>query len=162
MKVVTLKTDLCHFLFGDLDALWVFALVYLSADTQSCCCLGRSYEIYDSSQIGQRPATPVGAYIGEQPMFDFVPFARSGREMADCDSKPGIVGKILKFLFPKTHSRTVTASAVGCDEERLGFWINPSSHKLPPAFDSPHGKAGRFVVNPDQIHPRKDRIRLSR
>jgi len=62
----------------------------------------------------QRFAAPVLRDEGKQTKLDFVPFAGSGREVADRDLQPGFVGQFLQLQFPQPPSRSVAASTVRC------------------------------------------------
>jgi len=141
-----------HLLVRDLPALGVLALVDLGPNAQPRLGRGRSDEVHDSHQAGQRPATPVGTDVREQPVFDLVPLAGARGEMADRDGKPRGVGQPLELPLPQADLGPVAPAAVGRDEQRLGPRVDRLAHRPPPSPDSPHGETGRVVVDAD-AHP---------
>jgi hypothetical protein len=46
---------------------------------------------------------PVLADKGEAALLDFVPLAGAGRQVADRDVEPELVGQLLEFAFPQPH-----------------------------------------------------------
>jgi hypothetical protein len=89
-------------------------------------------QIYNHLMADQRFATPVLADEREQPMFDLIPLAGSRRQMANRDLHPGLVGQLLQFQFPQTHSGPVTSAGISRDQQshRLGVGLMP--HRFPP------------------------------
>lgn len=70
------------------------------ADVSGGCC----DELDDSLIADQRPTSPVLGDERKKPVFNFVPFAGSGRQMADVDFETDLVGESLKFKLPQTHA----------------------------------------------------------
>jgi hypothetical protein len=59
----------------------------------------------------------------EEAMFDLVPFAGAGREVADLDREPGLVCELLQFGLPEPAAVAVTAAAVGGDRQGRGVGV---------------------------------------
>jgi hypothetical protein len=57
-------------------------------------------EIDDDLVADQWLATPVLTDVGEQAMFNLVPFAGARREVTDRDLESCFVGELLQFPFP--------------------------------------------------------------
>lgn len=85
-------------------------------------------------------------------MLDFIPFARSWREVQDRDRKTGFIGKFLKFFLPQLHARSIASTAVSGNQQFFGSGVAPLPHDLPPAPDRADGKGGRLVIDPHR-HP---------
>jgi hypothetical protein len=62
-------------------------------------------------------SAPVLGDEGEETMFDLVPFARTGREMADGYREAELVDELLKLDLPQPEPIAVTASSIRSDKE---------------------------------------------
>ena len=85
----------------------------------------------------------------KNPVFDFVPFARSGWKMADHDFQSFAVGPLLKAFFPEPAPRAVASSSVGEDKNFTSFGAGPFSGFSLPAADASDCKFGGVVVGSD-------------
>jgi hypothetical protein len=65
---------------------------------------------------GQRFATPVRRDMTEHAMFDLVPFAGTGRKVANRQTQTGVIGQSLQGHFPQPCSAAVAAPAIGQDQ----------------------------------------------
>ena len=86
-----------HVLVGDFDAAGIDALVEFGVHGQSGG-RGDGLEGFDDDLVGfQWSSAPVTADRGEQPVFDLVPLAGAGREVADGDRQAGLGGELGEF-----------------------------------------------------------------
>src|SRR3990172_3544088 len=76
----------------------------------------------------------------EEAMLDLVPLAGSGREVADGDRQPALVGEPLQLGLPQTGAVAVRAAAVGGDRQALGVGVALVSELLPPPLDRGDGE----------------------
>ena len=74
-------------------------------------------EADDGGMREQRLALPVLRDEGEESMLDLVPLARSGWKMADGNGQSRLIGELLQFPLPQAETGSVTAAAVGGDEQ---------------------------------------------
>src|SRR6202045_1214286 len=102
---------------------------------------------------------PVLADEGEEAVFDFVPLAGAGRQVADRDVEAELVGQLLEFAFPQPHPRAVAAPApslrwgrLGGDQQSGRLGIARPTDGAPPLADAIDGERGRVMVNAD-THP---------
>src|SRR5438445_4539070 len=80
----------------------------------------------------QGTTAPVLGDVAKQPVFDLVPLARPGREMADTDLQTRFVGKPLQGEFPETVTVAIASSRVHRDEQFGGIRIGGLTQPLPP------------------------------
>src|SRR6188472_1252229 len=78
--------------------------------------------------------------------------AGAGRQMADGDGDPNLVGQDLQFALPKTHPYTIAAAAIGGDQQSRGVGITDASEFVPPAPNTFDGKS-RCVMGDAEIDP---------
>src|SRR5665213_3013299 len=69
----------------------------------------------------RRFAAPVESNEGKKAMFDFVPFAGAGRQMADGDGDAQGICQRLQFDFPQPDAMSVAAPAISRDQQACGF-----------------------------------------
>ena len=147
VKVVALKVQRRHLLWRDGHSLGVFILIDLGSDTEARSRRGRCDQTDNDRQADQGLAAPVHGNVGKETVFDLVPLAGSSREVADRDRESGPVREALKFPLPKAWSRSVTATAIGCDQECLGSRIGRSAHPTPPTADRVDREAASIVID---------------
>jgi hypothetical protein len=97
----------------------------------------------------ERLAAPVLGDVGEQSVFDAVPFAGAGRQMDDRHDEACLVGEVLQLAFPQMNAGTVAATAIGRDEETSCIGIAGLAEALPPTTDAFDGECRRIGVDPD-------------
>ena len=84
---------------------------------------GRSRDQLDNHPIAEEGlGTSVLADEGEKAVFDFVPLAGAGRQVANHDVEAEFVGQLLQLAFPQPHPRAVVPppSAVTSSRVALG------------------------------------------
>src|SRR6185436_11169357 len=64
----------------------------------------------DDPVADERLGAPVLADEGEKPVFDFVPLAGAGRQVADHNVEAEFVGQLLKFAFHIWYEKAVVDS----------------------------------------------------
>ena len=77
---------------------------------------GATDEIDDRLIVYQRLALPVQADEGKQSVLDLVPFAGSGRIVADRNRHTSLIAQRLELQFPRAGPTSVASSAVRADE----------------------------------------------
>ena len=83
MEGVGEQLDGDKFLLADLDPFRVLARVELALNAEPGSRCGGGDQVHDDFMTHKRFAAPVLSDEGEQTMLDFIPFAGSGREVAD-------------------------------------------------------------------------------
>ena len=92
-----------HFGVGDNDAAGVLASVKFAAHGEAGFG-GRGQDQLDNHAIADEGlGTPILADEGEEAVFDFVPLAGAGRQVADPISRPS---SLASFCNSRFHSRT--------------------------------------------------------
>src|SRR5437870_9947461 len=104
-------------------------------------------EFNDGLKRDQGLGTPVDGDVGEEPMFDLVPFAGSWRKMTHGDAESGFVGQPLHLTLPQAAARAVGATSIRSDQQVGLFWIHAPAMPVPPASDTLDGKLRRVMVN---------------
>ena len=94
-------------------------------------------------------ALPIPCYVAEQPLFDFVPFASAGREMADFDFQPGVVTQLLQLDLPKATATAVAAPPVGGDQQACCLSMTTAAQSFPPTPNRGDCKLGRVAADTD-------------
>ena len=126
MEVVpgeVLGFQVSHFSVGDLDALGVEGFVEFGADGQSGAGGCARDQVDDDFVAGQRLSTPVRRDLAEQPVFDLVPLGGARREVGDGYRQPALGCQFGQFTLPQSQPVSVVASAVGGDQQPLGFGV---------------------------------------
>src|SRR5438876_483277 len=114
---------------------------------------GAGRDQFDDDPVAdERLGAPVPADEGEEPVFDFVPLAGAGRQVADHNIEAEFVGQLLQFAFPQPHPRAVAAAAVRGDQQSGGLGIARPTDSTPPLSDAIDGERSRVMVNAD-THP---------
>jgi hypothetical protein len=60
--------------------------------------------------------TPILCDVAKHAVFDFIPFARAGREMTYADFQPSFICQSLKRHFPASYPVAVAPAAIGSYE----------------------------------------------
>lgn len=94
------EVQLLHFLGRDGNACEVVASIEACLHGKPRVGGGRGNEFNHGAVIGERASPPVHRDIGEQPMFDLVPFAGAGREVTDGQGEARLISQALQFPLP--------------------------------------------------------------
>src|SRR4051794_918027 len=97
-------------------------------------------------------AAPVLGDEGEQAMLDAVPFAGSGRQVANRNGDPEFVGQDLQLALPQSHAHAIAAAAIGGDQQPSGAGITRAAAVVAPAPAALQG-GGSGVVGDGVIYP---------
>ena len=124
-------------------------LVELGVDVEAGAGAGGGDQADDDLVADERFAAPVLADEREEAMLDLVPLAGAGREVADGDRQPALVGEPLQLGLPQTGAVAVRAAAVGGDRQAVGVGVALVSELLPPPLDRGDGELGGVMVDPD-------------
>src|SRR5947209_18826866 len=92
VKIVSDDVKRLEFLIAHFDASRIGVGVLDGSDDQSLLAGGMRDELNDRFKRDQGLGTPVDGDVGEEPMFDLVPFAGARRKMTDCDALSSFVG----------------------------------------------------------------------
>ncbi len=98
-------------------AVGIVVLVYVAIDFEVGAGRGCTDQADDGGEGSQRLAAPVLADEREQAVFDAVPFAGFGRQMANRDLEPQFAGEFLQLNFPEPNPGPVGATTVGRDQQ---------------------------------------------
>jgi hypothetical protein len=74
---------------------------------------GRGNEIDNHFMAHQGLTAPVLRDEREQSVFDLVPLAGTGREVANGDLQSGLVGKLLQFQLPQPYTVSIASAMFG-------------------------------------------------
>src|SRR5882672_6783545 len=99
-------------------------------------------ELDDDLVADQGARLPILADEGEEAVLDLVPLAGAGREVADGDVEPNLVGQLLELPLPQTDARPIAAAAISRDLEPLGARIAGAAELAPPAANGVDGEGG--------------------
>ena len=78
----------------------IFVLVQFSPHRQAGSGRGCGDELDDRLKTSQRLSEPVDRQEREKAVFDLIPFAGAGRQMADRDGQSEGISESLEFYFP--------------------------------------------------------------
>src|SRR3990172_2296732 len=115
---------------------WIGPIVQLGSYLESRRRGGASDELDGGGVARQGTSTPILGDVTEHAMFNFVPLARAGREVANRQTQAQVIGHFLKRDLPQPRPAAVAAAAVGRDEQFLRPRITPPAHLPPPALDA--------------------------
>ena len=108
---------------------------------QACWCLCGSYQLKCFLVCLKRLPRPILGNLTEKTMFDWIPFGRSRRIMADCYRKAVLVAQFcLESIFPYTRPCTIAASTVSKDIQFLRIRIAIQPFFFPPFSNRIHSK----------------------
>ena len=89
-----------HFIIGGGHTFGIGIMIHIAIDLESGVCRGRADQVDNGGEPPQRLAAPVLADERKQAVFDAVPFAGAGGQMANHDLKPKFGGEFLRFDLP--------------------------------------------------------------
>jgi len=104
VEVVPVEVEGLHFGVGNLDTLGVTIGIDFGLDSQASLGCGRGDQLHNGLMADEWSSPPILADKREQPMFDLIPFAGAGRQVADGDLEIEFVGQCLKLTLPESHS----------------------------------------------------------
>ena len=169
MKFMWLYLYHFHFLVCDSNLDGVSSFIELCFDLKSSARGRFSYQLHNYLMTDQRPAPPVHTDMRKEAMLDFVPFARSRREVTGSDGQIRLRSQCLQFHFPQADAVSIAASTIRTNQQVRGVGIELLAHPKPPASNAGHRKAGRVVVRTDKqewfpfpsLHLRNEKTVLS-
>lgn len=97
MKRVSPDTDGSHLLIRDRDSCWISTGIQRTAHAESFLVGCSRDELKNDFVTHQRFSSPVLADEGKETMLDFVPFARSRRQVRNRDGESCFVSQFLQF-----------------------------------------------------------------
>src|SRR6266566_5169742 len=101
VEIVSPNVDGVHLGVANLDAGGIGVGIDLALHLQSGVGCGGGDELDDGLVADERPRPPILGDEREETMLDLVPFAGTGRQMADGDDKPELVGQVLQLALPQ-------------------------------------------------------------
>ena len=117
MELCAPDVEVLHLGILDRHALGIVVVVHVAIDFEAGAGRGGADQTDDGCEGSQRLAAPVLADEREQAVFNAVPFAGSGRQMANRDLEPQFAGEFLQFNLPEPNPSSVGAATVGCDQQ---------------------------------------------
>lgn len=148
-----LGCDGVHLLLRDLDAAGVGVGVGLGVHGQAGASGRGSDEVHDYFVAGQRAPSPVHRDVREQPVFDLVPFAGAGWEVADGDGPADLSGEPCELNLPESDSVAVGAAGVGADQQPLALGVANLTDLVPPAAQRSTANAAVSPSQPTDTQP---------
>ena len=142
-----LDRDGSQIFVGDLDPCFVIGSVERRLDTQSLLSCCATNQVHDDFSTQKRSGAPVFSDMTKHPVFNLVPFAGAGWEVADMDHHSQLVGQPLKFYLPQLHAKTIAPATVCRDEQFLGLGVHQPTHCVPPPPDGFDRKSCRVMGN---------------
>ena len=115
VKIVSDDVKRLEFLIAHFDASRIGVGVLDGSDDQSLLAGGMRDELNDRFKRDQGLGTPVDGDVGEEPMFDLVPFAGSRRKMTHRDAESGLVGQPLHLTLPQAAACGIGAASISGD-----------------------------------------------
>src|ERR1700687_1442400 len=104
MEGVAVEIDGVECGVGDFDTLWIFVLVEFCAHSESSASCGCGDQLNNGLEASQGFPSPVDRYEGKEAMFDLVPLAGAGWQMANGDGNAQSISQCLQFHFPQPHT----------------------------------------------------------
>src|SRR5205823_14173251 len=146
VKSVSGDVKSLEFLIAHFDASGIGVGVLDGSDDQSFLGGGMRDELNDRFKRDQGLGTPVDGDIGEEAMFDLVPFAGARRKMTDRDAQSRLVGQPLHLPLPQAAASGVGAASIRGDEQVGLAGIQALAMLVPPAPDTLDSKLRRVMV----------------
>ena len=100
MEGMTRELDGGEFLIRYFHALGIFAFIQFGAHSKSGCGAGRRDQLDDGPEAAQGLSAPIEGDKGKQTMFDRIPLAGPGRQVAYRDRDAQLIGQSLQFDLP--------------------------------------------------------------
>jgi hypothetical protein len=147
VKIVSGDVKSLEFLIAHFDASWIGVGVLDGSDDQSFLGGGMRDEFNDRFKRDQGLGTPVNGDVGEEPMFDLVPFAGAFRKMTHGDAESGLVGQPLHLTLPQAAASGVGTTSISGDEQVGLLRIQAPAMLVPPTSDTLDGKLRGVMVN---------------
>ena len=95
VELVGFDVNFLHLGLGHADPFVIFPPVDSRLDSQARLRARRTDKLDDNFSAIKRPSPPVPGNVTKHPVFDYVPFAGAGREVAHLDFHAQLVGKLL-------------------------------------------------------------------
>lgn len=115
MKFIFVYIDSVKFLIRNFSAFFINCVIQNSFYFQTVICFRTAYQRNYCYIINKRFSAPVLRNKTEHSVFDFIPFARSGRKMTHMNFQRQFLRQFLQFCFPKPCPVSVASSAVRCN-----------------------------------------------
>src|SRR3989441_9184536 len=147
VKIVSGDVKSLEFIIAHFDASRIGVGVLDGSDDQSFLGGGMRDELNDHFKRDQGLGTPVEGDVGEEPMFDLIPFTGSRRKMTEIDAESGLVGQPLHLTLPQATPSAVGSASISGDEQFCLPGIQALAMLIPPASDTLDGKLRRLMVN---------------
>lgn len=154
MEISRIQIDRVQLLFGDPDSRLVTVRVEfgLHAQTSRCRRIGNQLDNYFTTD--QWLSTPVGRNLTEQAMLNLIPFAGSGRKVADADHQAQFISQMLQRNLPESASAAITAATISGDQQFTRVRVQGVPQLVPPSPNRFDRKLGGIVIN-SYAHPSK-------
>src|SRR5450759_3395248 len=146
MKCMRPDVDLCEFFVRHPSSHRVLPAVHSTGNFESLGGGRRCNQSHHGFIVTERLSTPIGRDKRKQAMFYFVPFAGSGRKVANADDQSRLIRKLLHLYFPQAQPITIATAPIGRDDELSGFGIEPPAFATPPPANGGHGKSPGVMI----------------
>src|SRR6516162_603478 len=142
-----MKIDFSHLFLGDSYTGWIPVGIKLASDPQTSARGGGRNQVHNHLVADQGLAAPILTDEREEPVFDLVPLAGSGRKMRNGKLQLPLVRQSLQLPLPQSQSSSVAASRISGNEQALCLGIDSSAHRVPPAPNALYRKSGGVVIH---------------
>src|SRR6266540_1260830 len=112
-----LEIDGGECLLGYLHPVLIASWVEARFDMKACSGASVAKEIEDHRVAHQRTPTPIGGNVAEHPVFDLVPLAGPGREVARRDRQAGCIRQPLETELPQPRATPVAPTRIRGDQQ---------------------------------------------
>jgi hypothetical protein len=124
MKIMMNNPHCIEFIVCYFCPLWVVMFIDDTVYGQTGIRFSGPNQVDYHSKADERFPTPILADERKKPMFNFVPFTRSRREMQNRDFFVKLVGQFLQFHFPEPVSVSIATTAIRGYKESVCLGIS--------------------------------------
>ena len=146
MEGVGLEGNRLELLGGHANSFGILGGIEAAGDLEAALGCGGCDQFDNDFVTGEWLPSPVLGDEREQTVFDLVPLAGPGREVANRNIESCLIGQLLQLQLPQPDARPIAASAIGGNEQPRRFWITLDSHGEPPLADALDSEGRRVVV----------------
>ena len=149
MKIRRNQIDRSELLGRDANTSGIVSGIEFRLNAQARSRRRMSDQLDQDGVTHQRFSAPIERELAKQAVFNLVPFAGPGREMADVDRHSQFVRQGLQRHFPQATPAAVTPPAIGGNQQFACLRIQQLAQAVPPSANRRCRKSRGIVVNPD-------------
>ncbi len=147
---MSVEADAAHLLRCKLGAVRILSGIERAVHRQARAGASFSDETQDGGVVCERLTSPLLADLGEETVFDGIPFGGTGGIVADGDEQTEAVDEVfLQGVFPEISVRSIASAIIGQDEQAGRFVIAMATVAPPPTADRRGREGGRIARGAD-------------